>query len=92
MKFKEYYNTKLISEGSENIDFNKFVKSIKAKYKVGSPYGLITPSFTLFIKPWRVNTALPKEHKDFIEYLNKKQPKNVKEYKKLEIDFLNKRK
>jgi len=84
MKFRDILN-------EANINFNKFVKPVKNNnYRTGSPYGLITPFFMLTMGS-RIRTALPKNHKEFIEWLNKKQPKNVDDYQKVEIEFLNRK-
>jgi len=71
---------------AESINFFKFVKPIKANYKTGSPYGLITPSFVMKFKGG-TNIYLPKNHDAFISFLNNKQPKTVAELRKLESLF-----
>jgi hypothetical protein len=73
----------------ESLDFNKFVKPIKANYKTGSPYGLITPSYIM--KFGTTQIYLPQDYSEFIDFLNMKQPKKVKDLSDLETEFLNKR-
>lgn len=71
---------------AESINFFKFVKPIKANYKTGSPYGLITPSFVMKFKGG-TNIYLPKNHDAFISFLNNKQPKTIAELRRLESLF-----
>jgi len=85
-EFIQHVNDLKNKSSIQKIDFNKFIKPIKANYKTGSPYGLITPSFILKLKGKSIH--LPKEYEEFINFLNENQPKTLKDIDSLESEFL----